>query len=105
MTERYVEFEGNNGGSIIAIRESEDPGMVHLTVGSECVWHFQDEKISVVALALALSAAKDHGFQRLLDEKYPDAGWRADIDPIAARQNSAEAKDRAFELQEGDLPG
>jgi hypothetical protein len=41
--------------------------MVHLQVGETCIRTI-DQQISVVALAAILTAAKDRGFQTVVDE-------------------------------------
>jgi hypothetical protein len=63
----HFEVEGNNGGSYVLLTRSETPGMVHLQVGETCIRTI-DQQISVVALAAILTAAKDRGFQTVVDE-------------------------------------
>ena len=64
-------IEGNNGGSYVEITNL-GKGMCHLEVGETCVTTM-DMPMSVSALAIILTSAKDYGFQRILDE-YADRG-------------------------------
>lgn len=60
--------EGNRGGSYILLSTENMPeGMVHLEVGETCI-HTVDMDISVAALAIVLTVAKDTGFQKIVDE-------------------------------------
>lgn len=75
--------DGNNGGSYVTLRDDGREGFVWLDVGETCVTTIRRE-ISVVALAAILTWAKDYGFERILDEYWPDKepGWALDQDPI-----------------------
>lgn len=59
-------FEGNRGGSFVAITGTTE-GMVLLEVGESCV-NTVCQEISVAALAAILTAAKDKGFQQVVDD-------------------------------------
>lgn len=58
--------EGNKGGSYVRLRRSDTEGMVHLEVGETCV-HTVNQEISVVALAAILTAARNEGFQEVVN--------------------------------------
>ena len=64
---RSLEVEGNRGGSFVTLIEESREGMVRLEVGESCVVTVQ-ESISVAALAIILTAAKDRGLQKVVDD-------------------------------------
>lgn len=64
---RQLEVQGGNGGSFVAIEEESDEGMVRLRVGETCVVTI-DRRISVRALAVILTRAKDIGFEKLIND-------------------------------------
>lgn len=64
---RQLEVQGGNGGSYVRIEEAANEGMIHLQVGETCVITV-NQFISVRALAVILTRAKDVGFEKLIDE-------------------------------------
>lgn len=82
--------EGNNGGSYVILRDDGREGFAHLEVGETCCRTVKME-ISVVALAAILTWAKDYGFEKILNEYWPDKepGWALDQDPIVSRREKA----------------
>lgn len=63
-----LEVEGNKGGSYVRLDRAGMPeGMVRLEVGETCVRTINQD-ISVAALAVILTVAKDIGFQKIVDE-------------------------------------
>lgn len=65
----FIEVQGNNGGSFVAIARTERDGVVHLNVGHDCVIRI-DQEITAAALAAILAHAKDIGFQKMLEGEY-----------------------------------
>lgn len=84
---QVASVEGNNGGSYVTLRDDGREGFAYLEVGETCVRMVQAE-ISVVALAAILTWAKDYGFEKILNEYWPDRepGWGIDQDPIVFRR-------------------
>ena len=71
---KWIEVQGNHGGSFILLTETTE-GMVHLEIGETCV-RTVDCDISVCALAIILTVAKDRGFQSIVDEYLASTGGR-----------------------------
>lgn len=92
----WIEIEGSRGGSFVRLQKAWDDkgriidGMARLEVGETCVVTVQQE-ISIAALAIVLTAAKDRGFQKVVDEYLATPAGsgcpaiRVEADPAAAR--------------------
>lgn len=84
-----VSVQGNNGGSYVELSDERDlpNGMAYLEVGETCV-RTVAQPISVVALAMILTWAKDYGFQKIVDNYCQNEGYEnisVDGRPLVAR--------------------
>ncbi len=65
--ESYHYVEGNNGGSFVALRETDRAGIVRLEVGETCVVTI-DEEVSVVGLSAVLTIVKKIGWDKFIKD-------------------------------------
>lgn len=74
-----LEVTSARGGSYVRISPTGEDGMIELTVGESCV-NTVRTTLSVSGLAVILTAARDKGFQKVVDEYLAQGGGHPTID-------------------------